>query len=310
MEFKHVPVLFDECIEALNIKPDGTYVDATMGGAGHSLGIAQKLSAFGTLLGIDKDGEAIAVATKRLEGLKCKVHTVKSDFKGYSRILQDLGISGVDGILVDLGVSSYQIDNSERGFSYNQDGPLDMRMNLDEGISAKDIVNNYSEAELTKIFFEYGEEPLSRRIAKKIVEERSVGELTSTVRLAEIIKGAVPIKLQLKNNSVAKIFQALRIETNQELVGLDKCIEDMLKSLKVGGRLCIISFHSLEDRIVKNIFKRESSDCLCDKKLPLCVCGHKASIKLINKKPIEARPEETEQNKRSSSAKLRVAEKL
>ncbi|MDR0850204.1 MAG: 16S rRNA (cytosine(1402)-N(4))-methyltransferase RsmH [Christensenellaceae bacterium] len=310
MEFRHIPVLFDECIEALSIKSSGIYVDATMGGAGHSCGIINKLSSRGTFVGIDKDAEAIAAATQKLKYVKCKAHIIKSDFKNYAQILKDLNLTGVDGVLIDLGVSSHQIDSSERGFSYNQDGPLDMRMNRDDKTSAKDIVNTYSEEELTKIFFKYGEEPLSRRIAKKIVSERKEREIKTTVQLADIIKGAVPIKLQLKNNSVAKIFQALRIETNHELKDLDKCLEDMITSLNSGGRLCVISFHSLEDRIVKNIFRKESTDCLCDKNLPICVCKHKASVKLINKKPIEANPKETEQNKRSSSAKLRICEKL
>lgn len=310
MVFKHVPIMLNECIEGLNIKPDGIYVDATLGGGGHSSYITKKLNSKGLLIGIDKDIEAINASKERLKG-DCKKIFVNSDYKDYSKILEDNNISGVDGILIDLGVSSYQIDNAERGFSYKNEGSLDMRMDQKQDFSAYNVVNEYSEKDLTEIFFKYGEEQFSRVIARNIVKERESKPIQTTTELCRIIEKSVPSKVLHKGtNPNKKVFQAIRIEVNKELIGLDTVLEQMISSLNRGGRMCVITFHSLEDRIVKNVFKLDSTDCICPKSLPICVCHHKASIQLISRKPILPSERELEENPRSSSSKLRIIEKL
>ena len=307
INFSHIPVMLSECIEGLAIKPNGVYVDGTLGGAGHSSVIAKHLKG-GKLIGIDKDDDALKASKEKLKAFDC-VTFVKSDFKNYKNILKDLNISKVDGVLLDLGVSSYQIDTDERGFSFKHLGPLDMRMDKTQKFSAYNVVNEYSEEELAKVIYEYGEEKFARAIARNIVKERAISPIETTEQLNAIVEKTIPRKLW-GNGASRKTFQAIRIEVNGELDGLEQVIRDMIDSLKVGGRLCIISFHSLEDRIVKNVFKECSTDCICDKHIPVCICGHKASVKLINKKPIEASATELENNSRSSCAKLRVVEKI
>ena len=309
MEFKHIPIMLNQCIGMLDIKPDGVYVDATLGGAGHSQEIAKRLSNKGVLIGIDKDSEAIAVSKERLKS-DCKLIFVNDDYKNYANIIKNCGYDKIDGILIDLGVSSYQLDNPERGFSYINDGVLDMRMDKNQKLDACYVVNNYTQDELTKIFYEYGEEQFSKVIAKNIVTKRKETPIKTTSQLVKIIENCVPAKLVYTNNPVKRIFQAIRIEVNGELRDLDNTLEDMIASLSSKGRLCVLTFHSLEDRIVKDVFKKESTDCLCPKNLPICVCHHKAQIKLINKKPITPEQEELKENKRSHSSKLRVVEKL
>lgn len=310
MEFEHFSVMKTECIDALNIKSDGIYVDATVGGAGHSLEIAKRLKT-GKLICFDKDLEAVNVAKQRLSEYKNVVTVVNSEFKDFAKVLDDLGIDKIDGVLIDLGVSSYQIDNFERGFSYMHDAPLDMRMDQNQDFSAYNVVNEYDEKELADIFFKYGEEKFSRQIAKKIVEKRKKCEIKTTFQLVDIIDECVPAKIRFKSGHPAKrVFQAIRIEVNGELDGLYDCLVCFARRLNKGGRMAVLSFHSLEDRIVKLAFNRLQTDCLCDKKLPVCVCNHKAEVKLVNKKPILASEEELSKNSRSHSAKLRVIEKL
>lgn len=306
--FEHTPVLLNECLEGLNIKPSGVYVDGTLGGAGHSLRIVEKLKS-GKLVAIDKDDTALSVSKERLKNFS-NVIFVKSDFKNFKQIIENLQISGVDGILLDLGVSSHQIDTPERGFSYRFDGKLDMRMDYSQGITAYDVVNNYSESELARIIYTYGEENFSRKIAQKIVEQRKVKPIETTMQLKEIVESAIPKKFHGTGSPCKKTFQAIRIEVNGELNGLDTVLKDMVDKLNKGGRLAVITFHSLEDRIVKNVFKELSTNCICDKTIPICVCNHKATVKLVSKKPIVATNSELKQNKRSSSAKLRVVEKI
>lgn len=311
MEFSHIPVMLNECIDGLNIKPNGTYVDCTMGGAGHSSIIADKLSSEGTLICIDKDIEAIQVGKERLKDKKPKIIFVNEDFKNYKSILAENGIEKVDGVLIDLGVSSYQIDNAERGFSYRFDAPLDMRMDKSQSLSAYEVVNSYSYEELIKILFEYGEEDFAKSIARNIIKTRETKNIETTGELVKIIESSVPSKVLHKGGSVAKkTFQAIRIEVNGELAGLDKALKEMIFSLNKGGRLVVLTFHSLEDRIVKTVFKDESTGCICPKELPICVCHHKEVVKLINKKPIVASESELKVNSRSTSAKLRIVEKL
>ncbi|MBQ2863849.1 MAG: 16S rRNA (cytosine(1402)-N(4))-methyltransferase RsmH [Clostridia bacterium] len=306
--FNHTPVLLNECIDGLNIKPNGIYVDGTMGGAGHSLRIVEKLKS-GKLIGIDKDDTALSVCKERLKDFK-NVVFVKSDFKNFKNVVENLNINGVDGILLDLGVSSHQIDTPERGFSYRFDGELDMRMDKTQSLTAFDVVNTYSEADLAKIIYLYGEENFSRSIARKIVEVRRAEPIKTTMQLKEVVESAIPKKFHGAGSPCKKTFQAIRIEVNSELDGLDTVIYDMVEKLNKGGRLAIITFHSLEDRIVKNVFKELSTNCICDKSIPVCVCNHKASVSLVNRKPIIATNTELKENKRSSSAKLRIVEKL
>lgn len=305
MEFKHEPIMLNECIENLSIKKDGIYVDGTIGGAGHSSRIIEKIES-GLLIGIDRDLEAIAASKKRLEKYENVkfVHGKHEDIKEH---VNGLGYEKVDGILLDLGVSSYQIDEGTRGFSYTKDAPLDMRMDQSEGISAKDIVNTYSKEDLEKIFFEYGEEKFSKKIAEKILKAREEKEINTTYELADIIRAAVP-----KNaiDSFKRIFQALRIEVNGELKELKKAICDSVSILNDGGRLCIITFHSLEDRIVKETFLELQGKCTCPKDFPKCVCGFKSYGKVVTRKPIIPSEAEQESNSRSRSAKLRVFERV
>ena len=310
MEFKHVSVLLDECINALNIKEDGIYVDCTLGGAGHSSEIVKRLSSDGRLIGFDQDKDALKAAGERLKDYK-NVTYVHSNFYAIYDVLTDLGIDGVYGILMDLGVSSYQLDNGERGFSYMQDAPLDMRMNRENEFSAYEIVNTYSEEELYRIIKEYGEEKFAKRIASFIVKNREEKNIETTLELVEIIKAAIPAKARREGPHPAKrTFQAIRIEVNKELEIISKTILDGVKKLNKGGRMAIITFHSLEDRIVKNTFKELANPCTCPSEFPVCVCNRKPEVKLISRKPIEASKEELEFNPRSRSAKLRIIEKL
>jgi 16S rRNA (cytosine1402-N4)-methyltransferase len=311
MEFVHKPVLFDECMENLNIKPDGIYVDGTLGGAGHSLGIAKSLKENGTLIGIDRDVEALAVSKQRLAEVNPKVILVNDNHKNIKDILSNLGIYKADGILLDLGVSSYQLDNKDRGFSYRFDAPLDMRMNTNDKMTAKTVVNECTKEELIKIFRDYGEEKWSARIAEFIVAEREKKPIETTFELVDIIKAAVPAGAREEKGHPAKrVFQAIRIYVNEEISELENAVRNAIDSLNVGGRLCIITFHSLEDRIVKEVFNEEAKSCICPPDFPTCVCGKKSRIKLVNRKPILPTDEELEVNLRAHSAKLRVAEKI
>ena len=306
MEFKHIPVLLNECIDGLNIKPDGTYVDGTIGGAGHSRKIIERLSDKGLLIGIDRDKEALNAAKENLKPYTNYklVHGNHDDIKN---ILEELNIDKVDGILLDLGVSSYQLDERERGFSYNSDNLLDMRMDQTQKLSAMDVVNNYSEDELAKVIFEYGEEKFSKSIARNICLERRKEKITTTKRLAEIIEKSKPFS---KDGHPAKrTFQAIRIEVNNEIKPLYDTVINSIECLKENGRICIITFHSLEDRAVKDAFIEAQGKCTCPKDLPYCVCNYKSLGQIINKKPIEASKEELEQNTRSKSAKLRIFER-
>lgn len=304
MEFKHEPIMLNECIENLNIKKDGIYVDGTMGGAGHSSKIVEKLDG-GLLIGIDRDQEAIEASKKRLAKYS-NVKYVHGRHEDIISHLKSFGIEKVDGVLLDLGISSYQIDEGTRGFSYTKDAELDMRMDQSQELSAKDIVNNYDEHELEDIFRKYGEEKFSKRIAERIISERKVKEIATTYELADIVRSAVPKDAV---NSFKRIFQALRIEVNGELKELKKAILDIASVLNVGGRICIITFHSLEDRIVKEAFLELQGKCTCPKDFPKCVCGYKSYGKVITKKPIVPSEEEMERNPRSKSAKLRVFER-
>ncbi|WP_294406560.1 16S rRNA (cytosine(1402)-N(4))-methyltransferase RsmH [uncultured Ruminococcus sp.] len=309
MEFKHVSVLLDECIEGLAIKPDGIYCDGTAGGAGHSREIAKRLDAQkgGKLIAVDRDPEAVAVAAKRLEGLPAQV--VRGNYSEIDEIFAGLGLKGADGILLDLGVSSYQLDNAERGFSYHNDAPLDMRMS-GEGLSARDVVNGYDYQSLSRIIFEYGEEKFARSIAQKIVKARDEKPIETTLELAEIIRSAVPQKARREKNPCKKTFQAIRIEVNSELEHLSVALDKAFDLLNVGGRLCIITFHSLEDRLVKQRFQTFCRGCICPPDFPVCICGQTPRGKLVNRKPIEAGEEELAANNRSRSAKLRIIEKI
>ena len=306
--FKHTPVLLQECLDGLNIKPDGIYVDGTLGGGGHSGEILKRLTT-GKLIAFDKDDDALSSTGKKLEEFKDKVIFVKSDFKNMFEKVRELGFDYVDGILLDLGVSSYQIDTPERGFSYRFDGKLDMRMDKTASLTAYDVVNNYSKEDLIRILYTYGEESFAKLIVNKILEARQVKEIETTGELTNLIESAIPKKFWGKGSVAKKTFQAIRIEVNGELEGLDTAINEMIDLLKPEGRLCIITFHSLEDRIVKQTYKERCTDCICDKTLPFCVCNHRADAELVSRKPITAGREELKNNKRSSSAKLRVLQK-
>lgn len=308
MEFKHISVLKQESIDGLNIKPDGIYVDCTTGGGGHSLEIAKKLTT-GRLICIDKDTDALAAARERLADFLDKITFVNDNFANIDQILANLNITGVDGILADLGVSSYQIDTAARGFSFMKDGRLDMRMNKSQTLDAEYVINHYSEADLARIMFDYGEERNARQIARKIVKQRETKPITTTFELRDIVVSSYPPKFQAKPSLPNKVFQAIRIEVNNELNDLPTAVEKMLQVLNNNGRLCIITFHPLEDRIIKNTFKLHATDCICPPRLPKCVCGHKADINLITKHPIVPTDNELLSNTRSGSAKLRIAEK-
>ena len=309
MEFNHKPVLLEECIQGLNINPDGIYVDGTLGGAGHSLEIAKRLSPNGMLIGIDRDIDALEVAKQRLKQYT-NVKYVHGNHDDIKEILEELQIDKVNGILLDLGVSSYQIDTEKRGFSYMLNSELDMRMDQSQELTAKEVVNTYEEEELSKIFYEYGEEKFAKQIAKSIVEQRRKNLIETTQELVNIIKQAVPYYDKNAGHPAKRTFQAIRIEVNNEIEPLYNTVKNAIESLKQGGRLCIITFHSLEDRAVKKAYNDALGKCICPKDLPYCVCGAKQVGKIINKKPIEATNEEKEENSRSKSAKLRILEKV
>ncbi|WP_315114423.1 16S rRNA (cytosine(1402)-N(4))-methyltransferase RsmH [uncultured Clostridium sp.] len=310
MEFNHVSVLLNECLEGLNIKENGIYVDCTLGGGGHSSEILKRLSKEGTLIGIDQDEDALRAAKERLKDFDNVIY-VHNNFYNIDSILNELNIDKVDGILMDLGVSSYQLDRGERGFSYMKDAPLDMRMNRKEEVDAYYIVNNYSEKDLERIIRDYGEERFAKRIAKFIVEKRNTQEIKTTGELTEIIKEAIPAKFRREGPHPAKrTFQAIRIEVNRELDILNKAVEDSVEHLSENGRIAIITFHSLEDRIIKNKYKDLENRCSCPRDFPICVCGNIPKLKIISRKPIEPSKEEIEINPRSRSAKLRVGEKI
>lgn len=309
MEFNHKPVLLNECIEGLNIKKDGIYVDGTMGGAGHSKEIVKKLGNNGLLIGIDRDTDALIVAKERLKDYE-NVKYVHGNHDDIKDILEKLEIDKVDGILLDLGVSSYQIDTGKRGFSYMQDASLDMRMDKSQSLTAKDVVNTYKEEELARIIYEYGEERFSKQIAKRIVEERAKKEVKTTLELVEIVKKATHHYDVTAGHPAKRTFQAIRIEVNNEIEPLYNTVMNAASKLKPGGRLCIITFHSLEDRAVKKAYNACLGKCTCPKDLPYCVCGAKKIGKIINKKPIEPSIEEQEENSRAKSAKLRILERV
>ncbi|MBQ6899615.1 MAG: 16S rRNA (cytosine(1402)-N(4))-methyltransferase RsmH [Firmicutes bacterium] len=310
MEFKHTSVLFEECMEGLNIRPDGIYVDGTLGGGGHSSGICERLGEDGLLIGIDRDRDALDAASARLEKYPCRKIFVQSNYSDIKDVLDDLGIEEIDGALLDLGVSSFQLDNPERGFSYMQDAPLDMRMSQDDDFTAYDVVNTYDAEELRNIIHKYGEERWASRIADFIVKARKDKPLETTAELVDIIKAAIPAAARRDGPHPAKrTFQAIRIEVNDELGQLERAIDEFCDVLAPGGRLCVITFHSLEDRIVKDIINKRINPCTCPKEFPVCVCGKVGDIKKKSNKPIPPSAEEVEANPRSRSAKLRVAEK-
>ena len=311
MEFKHKSVLLNETIESLNIKPDGIYVDGTLGGGGHSYEICRKLGAKGRLIGIDQDTDAIEAASKRLEEFKSKISLVHSNYNNIKSVLNNLGINKVDGIVLDLGVSSYQLDNPQRGFTYREDVPLDMRMDRDSSMTARDIVNDYSEMELFRVIKDYGEEQFAKNIAKHIVRARNEKPIETTGELNEIIKAAIPAKMREHTGHPSKkTYQAIRIELNHELTVLENSLDTMIELLNPKGRLSIITFHSLEDRIVKNIFRKNMNPCTCPPDFPVCVCGKKPTGRIITRKPIVPSEEEIAENKRAKSSKLRVFERI
>lgn len=306
MQFNHISVLADEVIENLNIKEDRIYVDLTLGKGGHSKKILERLSSKGRLIGLDQDQDALNAAKENLKDFS-NVSFIKSNFENIDKVLEDLGISKIDGALMDIGVSSYQIDNKDRGFSYMNDGPLDMRMDRENELTAAKVLNEYPTDQLVRIFSSYGEERYSKTIARKIVERRAEKPFESTFDLRDLIQ-----KTSRSNepHPEKRVFQALRIEVNRELEVLEKTLEKVIDHLDIDGRLCVISFHSLEDRIVKNTFNDLAKDCICPPELPVCVCNHKAKIKIITKKPIVAKKEELDKNSRAKSAKLRVCQRI
>ena len=309
MEFKHKSVLLNETIDGLNIKPDGIYVDGTLGGGGHAYEVCRRLGEKGSIVGIDQDAAAIEAASARLKDFGEKVTIVRSNYCDMKSKLHELGIDKVDGIVLDLGVSSYQLDTAERGFSYREDAPLDMRMDTRQKMTARDIVNDYTEADLYRVIRDYGEDKFAKNIAKHIVQARAVKPVEMTAELSEIIRASIPMKFQKKSGHPAKrTFQAIRIELNRELDVLRDSLDDMIDLLNPGGRLCIITFHSLEDRIVKSAFRKNENPCTCPPDFPVCVCGKKSKGSIITKKPILPSEEELEYNSRSKSAKLRIFE--
>lgn len=312
MEFNHKSVLLEETINSLNIKPDGIYVDGTLGGAGHAAKVIERLSGNGRFIGIDQDEDALCAAKDKLSRYndKVRIDIVKSNYKDMINVLRSLNIEKVDGILLDIGVSSYQIDTVERGFTYKEDGPLDMRMDKSSSFSAKNVVNEYSEMELFRIIRDYGEDKFAKNIAKHIVQKRAEKPFETTGELIEAIKAAIPAKIRANGGHPAKkTFQAIRIEVNKELEVLENSIDEMIDALADGGRLSIITFHSLEDRIVKNKFRENENPCICPPNFPVCVCGRKSKGIVITRKPIVPSDEEISENKRSKSSKLRVFER-
>ena len=312
MEFNHYSVLLNETIENLNIKPDGIYVDGTLGGGGHAYQVASRLSEKGRLIGIDQDADAIAAAGERLKEFGDKITIIRSNYANMKEELHRIGVEKVDGIVLDLGVSSFQLDTPERGFTYrDENAPLDMRMDDRQSLTAKDIVNGYSEMDLYRIIRDYGEDKFAKNIAKHIVQERAKKPIETTGELTEIIRASIPMKVQVTGGHPAKrTFQAIRIELNKELEVLQNNLDDMIDLLNPGGRICIITFHSLEDRIVKTNFKRNENPCTCPSDFPVCICGKKSKGKVVTRKPILPSEEELEVNSRSKSAKLRVFERV
>lgn len=310
MEFKHTSVLFSETIKNLNIHPEGIYVDGTLGGGGHASGICEKLNQKGIFIGIDRDGDAIRAAGERLKSYPCGKIYVRDNYANIKGVLQEQGIEEIQGAVLDLGVSSFQLDNYERGFSYMQDAPLDMRMNREDPLTAEIIVNEYDQKDLTELIRKYGEERWASRISEFIVKERKKRRIQTTAVLVDVIKAAIPASARREGPHPAKrTFQAIRIEVNDELGQLERAVEEFIDVLGDGGRLCIITFHSLEDRIVKEAFQRRANPCVCPKEFPICTCGKKADVKKVSGKPIISTPQELEMNPRARSAKLRVIEK-
>ncbi len=310
MAFKHTSVLLHETVEGLNVRPDGTYVDATLGGGGHAYEVCSRLNDKGRFIGIDQDAAAIEAAGERLAGFGEKVTIIRSNYRDMKPQLHKRGIDSVDGIVLDLGVSSYQLDTAERGFSYRADSPLDMRMDQRQKMTARDIVNDYSEAELYRVIRDYGEDRFAKNIAKHIVSEREKGPIETTGQLNEIIRRAIPMKIQKTSGHPSKrTFQAIRIELNGELDVLRDSLDDMIDMLNPGGRICIITFHSLEDRIVKSAFRKNEDPCICPANFPVCVCGRTSKGKVVTRKPILPSQEELASNSRSKSAKLRIFER-
>lgn len=310
MDFNHIPVLYEECMENLSIKEDGIYVDGTLGGGGHSFGIGSRLTDKGLLIGIDRDGDAINAAKKKLDKLKCPIIFVRDNYSNIKKILRENDISGIDGALLDIGVSSFQLDNADRGFSYMHDAPLDMRMDRDDTFTAYDVVNSYDKKQLTAIIKNYGEERWASRISDFIVRKRADKKIETTGELVELIKAAIPASARREGPHPAKrTFQAIRIEVNNELEQLRKAVDEFCDVLLPGGRLCIITFHSLEDRIVKEAFNRRLNPCTCPKEFPVCICGKVADVVKVTGKPIVSGEDELGNNPRARSAKLRVIEK-
>lgn len=310
MEFQHTSVLFLETIKNLNIKPDGVYVDGTLGGGGHASGICEKLNQEGIFIGVDRDQDALRAAKDRLKDFSCQKFYYQSNYSDIKLVLKEQGIESIDGAILDLGVSSFQLDNYERGFSYMQNAALDMRMNVEDSLTAEEVVNEYSQKELTDLIRKYGEERWASRISEFIVKERSKKRIQTTAELVDIIKAAIPASARREGPHPAKrTFQAIRIEVNDELGQLERAVDEFVDVLKPGGRLCIITFHSLEDRIVKDIFNRRANPCTCPKEFPVCVCGLQPDVIKVSGKPILPTAQELEMNPRARSAKLRVAEK-
>jgi 16S rRNA (cytosine1402-N4)-methyltransferase len=311
MEFKHVSVLLEETIDGLNIKPDGIYVDGTLGGGGHAYEVCKRLGVNGRFIGIDQDEAAIKAGSERLKEFGDKVTIIRSNYCDMKQVLKEIGVEKVNGIVLDLGVSSYQLDTVSRGFSYKENAPLDMRMDQRNELTAQDIVNGYSEFDLYRIIRDYGEDKFAKNIAKHIVKAREMKPIETTDELTDVIKAAIPMKVRMNTGHPAKkTFQAIRIELNKELEVLNNTLNDMIDLLDNEGRICIITFHSLEDRIVKSIFRNNENPCTCPPSFPMCVCGKKPKGRVITRKPIIPSDEEIEENKRSKSSKLRVFEKI
>lgn len=309
MEY-HIPIMLKQTIDVLSPKSEGIFLDATLGGGGHSFEILKRSSPNGKLIGLDLDQDALKSAGEKLSRFGNRVVTVHSNYKDACKVLDSLGIQCIDGAIMDFGISSHQIDEASRGFSYTKDAELDMRMDQSQSLTAYKVVNEYPQKKLIEILYQYGEENFAKRIAANIIASRVISPINTTLELSEIISKSVP-KMQLKHGHPAKkTFQAIRIEVNQELEGLGQAVESIMGRLKTGGRIAVITFHSLEDRVVKQLFKRESTNCICDKRMPICSCGHRASIKLLTNKPIVPDEEELKNNTRAASAKLRAVEKL
>ena len=308
--FTHKPVMPEECMQGLAPEESGVYFDGTVGGGGHSYEILRRSSPGGRLIATDLDENAIAAARQRLQEFAGRFRIYKSNFKRYAEVLADAGVGGLDGVMLDLGVSSFQLDEASRGFSYLKDAPLDMRMDPSGGLSAADVVNGYSEERLAKLLWEYGEERFAKRIAAAIAKRRTSRRIESTAELAAIIEASIPAKFRQNGPCARKSFQAIRIEVNGELDGLAEAVKGLTLRLNKGGRICVLTFHSLEDRIVKNVFRELAEGCICDKSLPVCVCGRKQEIKIVTKQPVTASEREREENPRSKSAKLRIAERI